>query len=84
VGAVTIVTATARDTNFANTDELTATATCPSGSPNVVGGGVSANATQRFQVAQTYPNTASSWRGTIVSFGSAGDVTVTVYAICVA
>jgi hypothetical protein len=84
VGTVTIVNATARDTSFTAGDELTATATCPIATPKVIGGGVSASTNQRHQVAASFPNTTSTWRGTIVAFNSAGDVTVTVYAICVA
>ena len=84
MGTVTIVNATARDTSFVAGDELTATATCPVATPTVIGGGVSASTNQRHQVAASFPFSSSAWRGTIVSFGSAGDVTVTVYAICVA
>ena len=84
MGTVTIVNATARDTNFVAGDELTATATCPVATPKVIGGGVSATTNQRHQVAASFPNTTGSWRGTIVAFSTAGDVTVTVYAICVA
>ncbi len=84
LGTVTIINATANDAAFNNGEELTATATCPVATPKVVGGGLSASTNQRHQMAASFPNTTGSWRGTIVSFGSAGNVTLTVYAICVA
>ncbi len=84
MGTVSIVNATARDSSFNSGDELTATATCPVATPKVIGGGVSASTNQRHQVAASFPNSTSTWRGTIVAFNAAGDVTVTVYAICVA
>ena len=78
------VTATATDAAFNSGDELTATATCSGATPRVVGGGAQTSTNQRFQLANSWPNTTASWRATIVSFGSAGNVTLTVYAICVA
>ena len=84
LGTIAIATGTATDTSFDNGDVLSVQVTCPVATPRVVGGGVSANTNQRHQVAASFPATAGSWRGTIVSFGTAGNVTVTVYAICVA
>ncbi|MEK7423600.1 MAG: hypothetical protein AAB131_07125 [Actinomycetota bacterium] len=77
------VTASATDTAFNNNEELTATATCSGATPRVIGGGVQTSSNQKFQVANSWPSAADAWTATIVSFGSAGSVTMTTYAICV-
>jgi hypothetical protein len=77
-------TASATDTSFDTNQILTALAVCPAEAPRVIGGGVSANRNLTFQVANSFPVGTNSWRGTIVSYGSAGNVTVTAHAICVA
>ena len=78
------VTATATDSSFNTNDVLSALAVCPEEAPRVISGGVSANTNQRYQVANTYPVGTNGWRGTIVSYGAAGNVTLTVHALCVA
>lgn len=78
------VTATASDASFNTNEELTATATCPVATPRLIGGGVQTNTNQRFQVANSWPSSTGSWTATLVSYGSAGTVTLTVHAICVA
>ena len=81
---IVFATATATDTSFNTNEVLTALATCPPEAPRVISGGVSANTNQRYQVANTYPVGTSGWRGTIVSYGAAGNVTITVHALCIA
>jgi hypothetical protein len=83
-GTVVFATTAVTDSSFNNGEELTATATCSGATPKLIGGGVQTNVNQRFQVANSWPSSATTWTATLVSFGSAGSVTITAYAICVA
>jgi hypothetical protein len=78
------VSATATDTNFQTDQVLTATATCSGTTPRVIGGGVQTNTNLKFQMANSWPASTSTWTGTIVAYGNAGSVTLTVWALCIA
>ena len=78
------MSATATDTNFQNNEVLTATATCSGATPNVISGGVQTSSNLTFQMANSWPSSTSAWTGTIVSYGNAGSMTLTVWALCVA
>jgi hypothetical protein len=84
VGTITRVSATATDTNFANNDVLTATATCPGTAPRVISGGVQTSSNLTFQMANSWPSSTGAWTGTIVSYGLNSSMTLTVWALCIA
>lgn len=68
----------------ATTAQLSATATCPSGTV-MVGGGYHltlAKMTQLVTISQDYPASANSWTATELNPQSGGTVTLTAYAAC--
>jgi len=83
---ITIVTGTSSDTDMSGTDATaTRTATCPSGTKVVSGGGVCTSNCSNIFIIDTYPSSATVWttKWQVRSTDGSGSMTAGAYAICI-
>ena len=83
---ITIVTGTSSDTDMSGTDATaTRTATCPSGTKVVSGGGVCTSNCSSIFIIDTYPSSATVWttKWQVRSTDGSGSMTAGAYAICI-
>ena len=83
---ITIVTGTSSDTDMSGTNATaTRTATCPSGTKVVSGGGVCTSNCSNIFIIDTYPSSATVWttKWQVRSTDGFGSMTAGAYAICI-